>query len=69
MQPYQEEYIANLRQIADLTQWKKPEQTSFEEYCAHLRRSEIQAAQMAKRNVELLRSCLFPELDGCRYGL
>ena len=63
MQPYQEEYIANLRQIADLTQWKKPEQTSFEEYCAHLRRSEIQAAQMAKRNVELLRSCLFPELD------
>lgn len=63
MQPYQEEYIANLRQIADLTQWKKPGQISFQEYCIRLRQSEAQAAQIAKRSVELLRGRLFPVLD------
>lgn len=63
MQPYQEEYIANLRRIAALTQRRNPGQASFEEYCAQLNRSEAQTAQIAKRSVELLRGRLFPVLD------
>lgn len=63
MQPYQEEYIANLRQIAALTQRKKPGQASFEAYRTQLHDREIQAGQIAKRSMELLRGCLFPVLD------
>lgn len=63
MQPYQEEYIANLREIAALTTGKKPEGMSFEAYEARLRRDEAQAEARMRRNMELLRSCLFPVLD------
>lgn len=63
MQPYQEEYIANLRQIAALTQRKKPGRASFEAYRAQLHDCKIQAGQIAKRNMELLRGRLFPVLD------
>ena len=63
MQPYQEEYIANLRQIAALTQRETPGQTSFEAYCAQLHKIGALVEQIAKRSMELLRGHLFPVLD------
>ena len=63
MQPYQEEYIANLRQIAELTRRKKPGRASLDEYCAQLRRNETLAGETAKHSMELLRGRLFPILD------
>lgn len=63
MQPYQEEYIANLRQIAALTQRETPGQTSFEAYCAQLHEIGALVEQIAKRSMELLRGHLFPVLD------
>lgn len=63
MQPYQEEYIANLRQIAAFAQWKMSDQTSFNAYCAQLHEYEAMSRQIAKRSMELLRGRLFPVLD------
>lgn len=63
MQPYQEEYIDNLKEITSLTAHKRPEGQSFEEY--YMRSLEDQALSERKlvRNMELLRDELFPELD------
>ena len=61
MQPYQEEYIANLRQIAALTQRETPGQTSFEAYCAQLHKIGVLVEQIAKRSMELLRGHLRSE--------
>lgn len=63
MQPYQEEYIANITQLAALAAWKKPDGLSFEQYAARLLEDEERIAQAAKRSMELLRSGLFPVLD------
>lgn len=63
MRPYQEEYIANIKEIIALTEWKRPEGESFEEYAAGLRRSEELAREKARRNMELLRENLVPALD------
>lgn len=63
MQPYQEEYIANIKEIIALTEWKRPGGESFEEYAAGLRRSEELAREKAQRNMELLRENLIPALD------
>ena len=63
MRPYQEEYIANIREITALTGWKRPEGKSFEEYAADLRRGEKLAMEKARRNMELLRENLIPALD------
>lgn len=63
MEPYQEEYLDNLTRIADLAAWEKPEGLSFAEYAARLRQNEALREEKAKRNMELLRGCLFPVLD------
>lgn len=63
MEPYQEEYIENLTQIASLTAWKKPDGLSFEAYARRLRENEALREEKAKRNMELLRGRLFPMLD------
>ncbi len=63
MQPYQNEYIANLKEITALTESRKPIGLSFEEYLAELLRSRERAEQLSKRNMELLRGELFPLLD------
>lgn len=63
MQPYQEEYIANLKDIAVLTARKKPGESSFAEYSSKLFRNREQAEEKMKRNMELLRDDLFPVLD------
>ena len=63
MQPYQEEYIENLRNITALTTRKKPGCLSLEDFEAELLRSREQLAHKIKRNTKLLREKLFPELD------
>lgn len=63
MQPYQEEYIANLREVAALTAPIKPEGMTFEVYERRLAQNEELARQKVKRNMELLRCGLFPALD------
>lgn len=65
MRPYQEEYIANLKEIAMLSAERRREdrQISFEEYAALVRERRRQAEEKAKRNMTLLREGLFPVLD------
>lgn len=63
MRPYQEEYIANLRQVAALVWRGRPDGMGFEEYAAQIRENEARAAQLTRRNMELLRGELFPMLD------
>lgn len=63
MQPYQEEYIANLKDIAANTARKKPEGLSFEAYQAELSANRGQIEQKVMRNMELLKGELFPLLD------
>ena len=63
MQPYQEEYIANLKDIAVLTARKSPEDRSFEAYQEAFLNDRKQAEEKAKRNMTLLKEELFPVLD------
>ena len=63
MQPYQEEYIANLKDIAVLAARKKTEGCSFEDYSAKLAADREQIERKIVRNMELLRAGLFPLLD------
>lgn len=63
MQPYQDEYIANLKEISTLTARQKPQGLSFEEYLNVLLKSRERAQQLSRRNMELLRNNLFPLLD------
>lgn len=63
MRPYQEEYIANLEEIAALTAGRKPEDGSLEAYRARLDREERRQLELVDRSMELLRGELFPLLD------
>ena len=63
MYPYQEEYIANLKEISLLTMYQKPEGNTFEEYLKELQRRQKYVAQKIARNMVLLREELFPLLD------
>lgn len=63
MQPYQEEYIANLRDIAALAARKKTEGRCFEAYQDQLLRNRAQIERKVARNMDLLRKHLFPLLD------
>lgn len=63
MQPYQEEYLSNLSQIAELTKQKAPGDASFEEYAAQLLENEARVERLVSRSMELLRGRLFPILD------
>lgn len=63
MRPYQEEYIANLKDIAVLTAGKRPEGRSFETYLDEFLYDRKQAEQKAERNMTLLKEEFFPVLD------
>ena len=63
MDPYQEEYIANLKEIASLAARKKPGNRSFEEYQEGLLRNRRRIEKIVDRNMEMLKSELFPLLD------
>ena len=63
MEPYQKEYLENLRQFATLSQRERPGKLSRQEYTAQMEENRAQILRLKKRNMELLRSHLFPTLD------
>lgn len=63
MQPYQQKYLENLRQIAALTQLPRPDDLSFDQYAGLLQQNEALYRQLVKEGMALLRSHLFPLLD------
>lgn len=63
MQPYQEEYLANLKNIAVLAARKNPNSHSFETYRETLLENRRLIEVKINRNIELLRDELFPLFD------
>ncbi len=63
MQLYQQEYIANLKEIVMLTMGERREKLSFEAYLQQSDRKRRRGEELVKRNMKLLREGLFPVLD------
>ena len=63
MQRYQEEYIENLKDIAALAAHVKPKDGSFAAYQRELTARRQYVESRAARNMELLKTKLFPLLD------
>lgn len=63
MRLYQEEYIANLKEIVALTAPGARETLSFEAFLEKSDRRRLQGEALVKRNMKLLREELFPVLD------
>ena len=63
MQPYQEEYMVNLKSLSALTLHNRQRSQTFEEYLENLSQNQQKTEQIVKRNMELLREKLFPILD------
>lgn len=63
MQPYQQEYIANLKEIPALSMQRKQKVQSFAAYLERQSRCDQKLAQLVERNMALLRENLFPLLD------
>ena len=63
MQPYQEEYLANTREIIECTARVRIGGRSFEELFGLVQQRRQRACAKKKRNVELVRDFLFPALD------
>ncbi len=63
MQPYQEEYLANLQKIATLTGQPVPVESSFEDCRTQMSARSQTVAALSQRNMALLRRYLFPLLD------
>lgn len=63
MQQYQEEYIENLKDIAALAAHVRPKDNSFEAYQRELTERRQYVESRAARNMELLKTKLFPLLD------
>ncbi len=63
MQLYQQEYIANLKEIVMLTMGERREKLSFEAYLEQSDRKRRRGEELVKRNMKLLREGLFPVMD------
>lgn len=63
MQPYQEEYIANLKELSAFSTLQKQIGRDFETCLAMQRQLKARQRQIVARNMELLRRNLFPLLD------
>ncbi len=63
MQPYQEEYIQNLKEMITLAERKMAAGCSFEEYQERLSEERQKKKEIAERNRNLLRENLFPLFD------
>ncbi|MCI9338110.1 MAG: hypothetical protein HFH93_11335 [Lachnospiraceae bacterium] len=63
MQPYQEEYIANLKKNSELTDPGYRDRQSFEAYLERQLLYKGQREKIVERNMALLRENLFPLLD------
>lgn len=66
MQSYQEEYIANSKEITALSVYQNPGDLSFEEYYKRLMDCKVSIRNKADRNMQILREKLFPMID-CLY--
>lgn len=67
MQPYQEEYLDNLRQFDALFQRRQSKKLDFEAYMAQAQADREKILRLSRRNMELLRTGLFPSMEGL-YG-
>ena len=67
MQPYQEEYLDNLRRFDALFRRSRPEGLDFEAYMAQAQADREEILRLSRRNMELLRTELFPSMEGL-YG-
>ena len=67
MQPYQEEYLENLRRFDALSQRRRSKEQTFEAYAAQARADREELLRLSRRNMELLRTELFPSMEGL-YG-
>ena len=63
MQSYQEEYIANLKDIAILSSRGQTPVQSFAAYQEKLQHDRCLLKEKVNRNIELLRNELFPLFD------
>ncbi|MDE6590391.1 MAG: hypothetical protein K2K53_08650, partial [Oscillospiraceae bacterium] len=63
MQAYQEEYLENLRRFTGLSQLRRPDGLDCGEYTAQLLKNRDESLRLSPRNMELLRTGLFPQLD------
>ncbi len=63
MRAYQEEYIANVKEVSRYTARRRPNGESFEEYLEEVVTDRERVERKVKRNMELLRDGLFPVLD------
>lgn len=63
MRPYQEEYIANVKQFISLSLQPTAEDQTLDSYSARVDKIRTQRRQLVQRNMELLRGDLLPELD------
>lgn len=63
MQEYQKEYLENLRRFAELSQLRRPDGLDCEGYTAQLLENREEILRLSRRNMELLRTGLFPMLD------
>lgn len=63
MRPYQEEYIANVKEFISLDLRPGPEDQTAETYAQRLQAQLRRRRQLSERNMELLRKKLLPALD------
>ena len=63
MRPYQEEYIANVKQFIALSLLPTAEDVTPDGYAARIDGIRAQRRGLVQRNMELLRGSLLPELD------
>lgn len=64
MQPYQEEYVRNLKEIADLRRFYRDGEPDFERWYQNRRECAARIRMLSRENNELLGRELFPALDG-----
>ena len=67
MQPYQEEYLSNLRQFDALFRRRRLKEPDFGAYMAQAQADREKILRLSRRNMELLRRELFPSMEGL-YG-
>lgn len=67
MQAYQEEYLANLEQFNALFRRQRPEAPDYGVYTDKVQADREEILRLSRRNMELLRTKLFPSMEGL-YG-
>ena len=67
MQPYQEEYLDNLRQFDVLSRRRGRSEQDFRAYMAQAQADRAEILRLSRRNMELLRTELFPSMESL-YG-